>query len=217
MKTQGHVIRIQIPITSWQWYLLLKHKILSSGRVLNIDQFACPGSSLLFPKVLSDKSSALELEAAPVSLDLRGQESVPRAKQWMQSPGGSRTSRAQYKAILQEGHQMLNADPGKLFFPRLHWLLLECLKLARKARLTLSNTSMWNKNHNNKFKAGGNPLSWPNGLSTWVAMRKNKSVKSNYTQNPSLKNLWLWNLWPPNAPGIMVLMVSLPAVFLLSW
>lgn len=37
---------------------------------------------------------------------------------------------------------------------------------TREARLTLSNTSTGNKNHN-QFEVGGNLLPWPNGLSTW--------------------------------------------------
>lgn len=61
---------------------------------------------------------------------------------------------------------------------------LECFpkNLIHEARLILSNTSIWNKNHH-QWQVGVNLFFWPNGLSTWSVIEGGKKVlRSNFTQ-----------------------------------
>lgn len=83
---------------------------------------------------------------------------------------------------------MLDRELHESFFSTSVWFDVspKCIpeNLTSEARLTLSNTSIWNKNCN-QFKVGGHLLPWPNGLSAWSAIEEKKSRKSNFTHIPA--------------------------------
>lgn len=146
------------------------------------------GSSL-FPPKHQTKVLVFGDDGYLMSLDLRGQQNVPRAGHGCRVWVGAVHYGLKTKNAWWGGYQMLELELDESFFSHLYALTSPLNAFLRtwlvRWGLLYPKETFWGKKSHSQFKVGGDLLLWPNCLSTWSAVER-----KNHRKAPSTK------LWP---------------------